>query len=120
VLRYGKFLRLTPERFAKVEAFMGRHGPKVVAGARFVEGLRQLNGLVAGATGMPWPRFVPFNAIGAAAWVGVWSAAGCVAGDHGEAISKVVHRYEPYAVAALVPAVLAIVALRLRRHRRRS
>jgi membrane protein DedA with SNARE-associated domain len=120
VLRYGRFLRLTPERFAKVEAFMGRNGPKVVAGARFVEGLRQLNGLVAGATGMPWPRFVLFNAIGAAAWVGVWSAAGYVAGDHWAAIGKVVHRYEPYAIAALVLIVVAVVVLRVRRHHRRS
>jgi membrane protein DedA with SNARE-associated domain len=120
VLRYGRFLRLTPERFAKVEAFMGRNGPKVVAGARFVEGLRQLNGLVAGSTGMPWPRFVLFNAIGAAAWVGVWSTAGYVAGDHWEAISKVVHRFEPYAIAALVLVVAAVVGLRLRRRRRRT
>jgi membrane protein DedA with SNARE-associated domain len=118
VLRYGKVLRLTPERFAKVESFMARNGPKVVAGARFVEGLRQLNGLVAGATGMPWPRFVLFNAIGAALWVGVWSAAGYFAGDHWEAISAVVHRYEPYALGALVVAVVAVVWWRIRRHKK--
>lgn len=118
VLRYGKVVRLTPERFGKVEAFMTRHGSKVVAAARFVEGLRQLNGLVAGATGMPWPRFVLFNAIGAALWVGVWSVAGYLAGDHWEAISAVVRRYEPYAVGALAAAVLIFVAVRVRRHRR--
>jgi membrane protein DedA with SNARE-associated domain len=63
---------------------------------------------------------VLFNAIGAAAWVGVWSTAGYVAGDHWEVIGEVVHRYEPYAIAALVLAVLAVVALRLRRRRRRA
>lgn len=117
VLRFGRYLRLTPERFAKVEAFMGRHGPKVVAAARFVEGLRQLNGLVAGATGMPWPRFVLFNAIGAAVWVGVWSAAGYLAGDHWESISRVVRRYEPYAIGLLVLVVAGIVVVHLRRRR---
>jgi membrane protein DedA with SNARE-associated domain len=117
VLRYGRVLRLTPERFGKVEAFMGRHGPKVVVAARFVEGLRQLNGLVAGATGMPWRRFVLFNAIGAAAWVAVWSVAGYLAGDHWDAISAVVRRYEPYAIGAVVLIALAIV-VRIRTRRK--
>ncbi|HEY0533136.1 MAG TPA: DedA family protein [Actinoplanes sp.] len=117
VLRYGRVLRLTPERFGKVEAFMGRHGPKVVVAARFVEGLRQLNGLVAGATRMPWRRFVLFNAIGAAAWVAVWSVAGYLAGDHWDAISAVVSRYEPYAIGAVVLIALAIV-VRIRTRRK--
>jgi hypothetical protein len=38
VLRYGRFVRLTSQRLDKVETFMARHGPKVVAIARFVEG----------------------------------------------------------------------------------
>ncbi|WP_412734710.1 DedA family protein [Krasilnikovia sp. MM14-A1259] len=117
VLRWGRLVGLTPARFARVEDFMGRHGPKVVAGARFVEGLRQLNGIVAGATGMPWPRFLLFNAIGAAAWVGVWATVGYAAGDHWQEITAVVHRYQPYVLAAAAVAVLALLWLRLR-HRR--
>ncbi|MEV6844572.1 DedA family protein [Actinoplanes sp. NPDC051411] len=118
VLRYGRLVRLTPQRFARVEAFMHRHGAKVVAAARFVEGLRQLNGLVAGAPGMSWPRFVLFNAIGAALWVGVWSTLGYVAGDHWNAITAVVHRYEPYVFAGILIAGLALIWWRLRHHRR--
>jgi membrane protein DedA with SNARE-associated domain len=102
VLRYGRFVRLTPQRLDKVEAFMARHGPKVVAIARFVEGLRQFNGIVAGATGMPWHRFVLFNAIGGAAWVAVWVSAGYLAGDHMDAIITAVHRYQPYAIGGVV------------------
>jgi len=33
--------------------------------ARFLAVLRQLNGIVAGTLGMPWWRFLLFNAIGA-------------------------------------------------------
>lgn len=116
VLRYGRYVRLTPERFARMEQFMRRRGPAVVAIARFIEGLRQLNGLVAGATGMPWPRFVLFNAIGAVLWVGVWSTAGYLAGDHLTAIVATIHRYQLYAIGA---AVLAVVAYALW-HRRRA
>ena len=45
----------------------------MVVVARFVVVLRQLNGIVAGTTGMPWPHFLAANAVGAALWVGVWT-----------------------------------------------
>jgi len=48
---------------------MGRF---VVVLARFVYGLRQLNGIVAGIGRMPALWFVLYNALGAALWVGVW------------------------------------------------
>ncbi|MFE9657232.1 DedA family protein [Micromonospora sp. NPDC006431] len=43
ILRYGRYVRLTPQRFARLEAVMGWHGPKLVAVARFVGGVRQFN-----------------------------------------------------------------------------
>ena len=45
----------------------------MVVFARFVVLLRQLNGIVAGTTGMHWATFGIANAIGAALWVGVWT-----------------------------------------------
>jgi membrane protein DedA with SNARE-associated domain len=117
VLRFGRYVRLTPGRLNRVERFMARHGPKVVVVARFVEGLRQLNGIVAGVSGMPWPRFVLFNVIGAAAWVGVWSTAGYLAGSHLAAITATIHRYQLWAIAAVVLAVTAYLPLRRTRRR---
>lgn len=43
-----------------------------VAAARFVAGLRQLNGIVAGILGMAWWKFLFFNALGGAVWVLAW------------------------------------------------
>lgn len=65
-----------------VERFFQHYGGGMVIGARFVEGLRQLNGLVAGSMGMAWWRFLSFNAIGAALWVGVWAGGVYVLGEH--------------------------------------
>jgi membrane protein DedA with SNARE-associated domain len=118
VLRFGRYVRLTPARLDRVETFMGRHGPKVVVVARFVEGLRQLNGIVAGVTGMPWPRFVLFNAIGAAAWVGIWTTAGYVAGNHLAAITAAIHRFQELAFVVAVFAVAGYLLLRRARRRR--
>ncbi|MFD2762783.1 DedA family protein [Micromonospora eburnea] len=115
ILRYGRYLRLTPERFARLEAVMRRHGPKLVVVARFVEGLRQFNGIIAGATGMPWRRFVLYNALGAALWVAVWVTAGYFAGDHIRAIVADLHRVQWYVVAAALLLALAYIGWRLAR-----
>ena len=117
VLRFGRYVLLTPERLDRAESFFSRHGGKIVTVARFIEGLRQANGIIAGITRMPWPRFVAFNALGAALWVGTWTAVGYLAGNHIQAIYTQANRYALYLLAA---AALAIVALILRHRRRRA
>ena len=72
LVRYGKRLGLTHDRLESVHRFFERYGGEVVLVARFVQGARQLNGIVAGSAGMSWRRFVIYNAVGAALWVGAW------------------------------------------------
>jgi len=72
LLRYGGYVKLTPERLGELERLFRRKGMWIVMGARFVAILRQLNGLIAGSVAMPWPHFLVANAIGAVAWVLVW------------------------------------------------
>src|SRR5665648_344842 len=79
--RYGKYIFLTPQRIKKTETFFSRHGGKVIVIARFVEGLRQINGIVAGISEMKWLKFLTFNIIGAALWVGLWSTIGYFGGS---------------------------------------
>ena len=81
LLRYGSWIKLTPERLGKLEALFHKRGIWIVMTARFVTILRQLNGLIAGAVAMPWPRFLLGNTIGAAAWVLVWGLGPYVAVD---------------------------------------
>lgn len=101
VNRWGKYVLLTPERLTKAERFFNRHGGKMVVIARFVEGLRQLNGIIAGISEMRWPRFLGFNALGAALWVAVWASAGYFGGNHLSAF----HRYE-FVFSAIVGALI--------------
>ncbi|HZU54757.1 MAG TPA: DedA family protein [Actinocrinis sp.] len=119
VLRYGRYVRLTEERLAKAEGFFIRRGGAIVTVARFIEGLRQANGIVAGTTGMPWRKFLLFNALGAALWVGTWTSVGYFAGDHIETIYRQVSRYSLYLLVAAVVLVIAWAANRYRRNRAR-
>lgn len=117
-LRWGRYVFLTPARLDRVEGFFVRHGVKVVVIARFVEGLRQANGIVAGIAEMPWGRFLAANAAGAAIWVGLWTAVGYAAGDHLGEIYATISRYVAYfAILVGIVAVLLIVRLILRRRR---
>jgi membrane protein DedA with SNARE-associated domain len=118
VLRFGRYIRLTRERLMRVERFMARHGPKIVAVARFVDGLRQFNGVVAGTVELPWRRFLLYNAIGAALWVGVWATAGYLAGDQLHSLLRTALAYQWYALAGLVLLVGGYLVFHLRRRAR--
>ena len=82
IVRYGARFGINAERLARVEAVFARYGPFTVAFARFVNVLRQLNGVVAGIMRMHWKRFVVFNALGGALWISVWTIAGFYLGKH--------------------------------------
>jgi membrane protein DedA with SNARE-associated domain len=115
--RFGRYVFLTPKRLDHAEEFLNRHGGKIVTVARFIEGLRQVNGFLAGMVGMHWARFLAFNALGAVLWVCTWSAFGYLAGENINRIYAAVERYKWYAIAALLLGVAAYVAHRVRRHR---
>lgn len=118
VLRFGRFVFLTEERLDKAEAFFTRHGGKIVTVARFIEGLRQANGIIAGISRMPWPRFLVFNALGAALWVGCWAAVGYLAGNHIATIYNQVNNYALYVLGAAVALVIGLIVRRVIRRRR--
>ncbi|HEX7353360.1 MAG TPA: DedA family protein [Mycobacteriales bacterium] len=113
--RYGKYVGATPERFATAERFFVRHGHWIVVVARFIEGLRQLNGIIAGTSGMRWRTFAASQSLGAAIWVACWTAVGYTAGSHITAIYDTFAR-AGYALVGVL--VVAVVWLLLRRRRR--
>ncbi len=116
--RYGRYIFLTPARLDKATSFFERHGGKIIIVARFIEGLRQANGIIAGTTGMHWARFLFFNAIGAALWVAVWTSIGYFSGSHINAIYNDATRYSTYLAIAFGVLVLAFVLHRVIRARR--
>ena len=115
--RFGRYVFLTPERLERAEAFFNRHGGKIVAVARFIDGLRQVNGLLAGIVGMHWLKFLSYNALGAALWVGTWCAVGYLAGEHIVEIYGTFERYKWYVVAAVAVIGAIVITHRVRRRR---
>ena len=115
--RWGRFVFLTPARLDRAETFFDAHGGKIVTVARFIEGLRQVNGLIAGIAGMHWLKFLGFNALGAVLWVGTWAGLGFLAGAHMVTIYAAFEHYKWYAIGALVVAAAIVITNRVRRGR---
>lgn len=106
ILKYGRFVFITHERLLRAENFFEHQGGKVIIVARFIEGLRQANGIIAGLTGMKWLRFLMYNSIGAVLWVGCWLTIGVTAGDH---ITTIYHEITRYSLIAVGLAAIALI-----------
>jgi len=111
VLRVGRFVFITEERLVRAEGVFDRHGTRIVVVARFIDGLRQFNGIVAGVVRMPWWRFLAANATGALLWATIWTVVGNRAGAH---IGPLLHAFLRYRPWLLVTAGAVVLALGVR------
>ncbi|MBS1117048.1 MAG: hypothetical protein H6Q87_1432, partial [candidate division NC10 bacterium] len=76
VVRYGRWVRLTPARLDATRRVVTRYGAVAVFAARFIAGLRFLVGPLAESTGLPPFGFVTANILGALLYVPSMVAAG--------------------------------------------
>jgi membrane protein DedA with SNARE-associated domain len=117
--RFGKYVFLTPERLERAEGFFARRGGRVVVVARFIDGLRQFNGIIAGITAMPWRMFLLYNSIGAFLWVGWWTTIAYLLGNHLVEIIEHAHHYKWWAISIIALAVIAYITLHVRHVKKR-
>jgi membrane protein DedA with SNARE-associated domain/membrane-associated phospholipid phosphatase len=76
MLRHGPKLKIDEDRLAHVEGYFRRHGGATIVIGRFIGLVRALSPFVAGSSGLPYRRFVPFSIIGC----GLWATLFCVLG----------------------------------------
>jgi membrane protein DedA with SNARE-associated domain/membrane-associated phospholipid phosphatase len=68
LVKHGPKVQITEDRLGQVEAFFDRHGGKAILIGRFVGLVRAIAPFLAGSSGMPLRRFVPYDVIGAGLW----------------------------------------------------
>ena len=68
LLKHGPKVQISEERIQTVEGFFDRHGGKAIFLGRFVGLVRAVNPFLAGSSGMPLGRFLPYDILGAGAW----------------------------------------------------
>ena len=71
VLKWGRYVKITPERLERVEQFFVRYGGKAVFASRFVSVFRMLGAPVAGISRMRGSTFFLYSALGGMVWTTV-------------------------------------------------
>lgn len=116
ILKYGKYVWITEEKFAKVERYFKDHGEISTFVGRLLPVVRHLISLPAGLAGMNHIKFSLYTLLGAGLWVTVLSYIGYFIGANRELIKQYSHQ-------ALIGAVVlsaAIIAVYVCNHRRKK
>ena len=105
------------DRLARLEEKFRRYGGGVVLVARFVDGLRQLNGIVAGMLAMPWKIFTGYNILGAILWTGVWGLGAYFLDQRINTVHRAFRQLGPFLIALTMAGFLALMVYLFRRGR---
>ena len=74
--RHGPRFKITEARLRQVESYFDRHGGKTILIGRFIGLVRALAPFIAGSSGLPYRRFIPYSVVG----TGLWSTLFCTIG----------------------------------------
>jgi membrane protein DedA with SNARE-associated domain/membrane-associated phospholipid phosphatase len=110
LVRHGPKVKITEERLQWVERFFQRHGGATILIGRFVGLARALAPFVAGASRMPYRRFLPYDIVGAGLWGSFFVVLGYV---FWRSFSRVVDiaKRGAFALGTLITVVVAAIAL---------
>lgn len=87
-MRYGKYFFMTPEKLAKLEAFVAKHGAVSTFIGRLIPGVRHYISFPAGLARMNVRIFCIYTALGGAIWMCVLVATGYYIGENKELMAK--------------------------------
>ncbi|MBI4849856.1 MAG: DedA family protein [Nitrospirae bacterium] len=116
LLKYGKYVWITEEKFSKVEKFFHAHGEISTFIGRLLPVVRHLISLPAGLAGMNHFKFSLYTLMGAGIWVTILTYIGYFIGENQELIMKYSH--QALIIVVLVSAV--IIYIYIRSHKKKS
>jgi membrane protein DedA with SNARE-associated domain len=107
-------LKVNPQRQQHLDDIFQKRGGLVVLLARFLDGLRQLNGIVAGVLQMPWWTFTAYNVTGAILWTCAWGLGTYFLGRDIHVIAVYFHRHAQWLYVLGLFGLFALVVYLLR------
>ena len=91
--KYGRFLRLSPEKLGKSRDWIGRYGRWALTAGYFIPGIRHLVACLAGVSRMSFTTFSLFAFTGALIWTSVYIIFGYYMGKDWIRISEKLHSH---------------------------
>jgi membrane protein DedA with SNARE-associated domain len=116
LLRYGKYVWITEEKFAKVEQYFRDHGEISTFIGRLLPVVRHLISLPAGLAGMNHLKFALYTLLGAGIWVTILTWIGYIIGANQDLIMKYSHQ----ALIGVVIVSCGIVYFYIKNHRKKK
>jgi membrane protein DedA with SNARE-associated domain len=89
VLRFGRFVLVSPSKLESAEAWCARFGPAGVFIARLVPVIRHLIGIPTGILRMNFWRYAAYTVAGSAVWCAVLTGVGVYVGNNPQEVHKV-------------------------------
>ncbi len=118
LLRFGRYLRVTPSKLEKARFWMYHSAPAFILFGRFIPMISNLTPYLAGISRLSFPQFFIYNSLFAAAWILFNLSVGIFFGHNWGHILSLVHsRLLLVATAALVVFII-VACVRHLRHRR--
>ena len=122
ILHHGPKVRITRERFARVEDYFSRRGGVTILIGRFIGLVRALAPFVAGSSGMRYRAYLPYSVLGTGLWATAYTLLGYFASRSLDAAASAAGRgtlFFGIAVAVIVGIVVAVRFLRESENRAR-
>ncbi len=116
LLKYGKYVWITEEKFTKVEKYFLEHGEISTFIGRLLPVVRHLISLPAGIAGMNHFKFSLYTLMGAGIWVTILTYIGYFIGENQELIMKYSHQ----ALIGVVIVSIVIIFFYIRAHKKKS
>ena len=116
VIKYGKYVWITEEKFAKVERFFLSHGEISTFIGRLLPVIRHLISIPAGLAGMNHLRFTLYTLAGAGIWCTILAWIGWFIGKE----QALIMRYSHQAVIGVVIFSIILVAVYVWRHKKQA
>jgi membrane protein DedA with SNARE-associated domain/membrane-associated phospholipid phosphatase len=110
LIRHGERVKITEARLSRVEEFFERRGGATILIGRFIGFVRALAPFIAGASKMPFRKFLPYDVLGAGAWAATFCVLGYVFWQSFDQLTQYVSR-GLFAFGTAVVVIGALVAL---------
>lgn len=105
ILKYGKYFKLTEERFDKLNIFFIKHGAISTFIGRLIPGVRQYISFPAGLSKLSLTKFITYTTLGAGLWVTILAIIGYLVGNN----QALIHKYSKTALISVLALSIVLV-----------
>jgi len=119
IKKYGRYVRITPEKIAKLEKWFDKYGSYAIFIAYFLPVARSVVPYLSGISKMPFITAMSMAAVGATCWIILLISFGMVIGQNWMKVEALFINYYPYLIAGVL-VLVGVAVLRKIRNKNKS